>query len=188
MADASSEAFAAIFINSQDGSEFHDVAVSARIVKKMSLHSFYFFASSSGLYFTIKHNGTQIPALNFVSRSMQVDEVVEALQANGFKSLFADNSIPNAPSASDVSNTFHRNFRSLNSQNSGNFSGTSRSQKSNEVAAFCTLNFFSACQFYLYARTMNHISQNNSKYVYADNSTECFSATGHQHNIFICGM
>jgi hypothetical protein len=139
MADASNEAFEAIFINSQDGSEFHDVAVSARIVKNLSLHSFYFFASSSGLYFTMKHNGTQIPASNFVSRGMQVDEVVDALQANGFKSLFADNSIPNPPSTSDVSNTFHTNFRSLNS---GNFSGASSSQKSNEVAAFLCFNLF----------------------------------------------
>ncbi len=136
MADASNEAFAAIFVNSQDGSEFHDVAVSARIIEKLSLHSFYFFSSSAGLYFRIKHNSTQIPASNFVRRSMQVDEVVEALQTNGFKSLFVDNSIPTTPSASDASNVIYRNFRLLNSQYSGNSSSsTSSLQNSNQVTA-----------------------------------------------------
>ncbi len=135
MADASNEAFAAIFVSSQDNFEFHDVAVSARIVQQISLHSFYFFSSSSGLYFMLKHNGTQIPASNFVRRSMQLDEVVQALQSNGFKSLFVDNSISTTPSASDASKASHRIFRSINSQNSGNSSSTSSLPKSNEVTA-----------------------------------------------------
>jgi hypothetical protein len=111
--------FTALFINSQDKSIFKDVAVSSRILQMISLHSFYFFSASSGIFLNITHNGTQIPAANFVRRSMQVDEVVEALQKNGFNSLLTDSRLGAATSAADSSKMTTRmstrNSPSLNS-------------------------------------------------------------------------
>ena len=101
--DASSEVFAATFFNSRDGSRFLDAAVSSRIVQHMSLHSFYFFSASSGLFLDMLHNGTQIPISNFIKRTMQADHVIEVLQTYGYKSLWSH--APRAtPSALDASN------------------------------------------------------------------------------------
>ncbi len=101
--DASSEVFAATFFNSREGSQFHDAAVSSRIVQHVSMHSFYFFSASSGLFLNMQHNGTQIPLSNFIKRNMQVDEIIEVLQTYGYKSLWL--SQPRAaPSALDASN------------------------------------------------------------------------------------
>ena len=101
--DASSEVFAATFFNSLDGSQFYDAAVSSRIVQHVSLHSFYFFSASSGLFLDMLHNGTRIPLSNFIQRIMQVDQVIEVLQTYGYQSLWL-NEPRTAPSALDASN------------------------------------------------------------------------------------
>ncbi len=127
LADLSGEVFAASFISSQDGSSFQDVAVSFRIVRNVSVHSFYFYSPSPGLLLNMSHNGTQIPTSNFIRRNMQVDELIEVLQTSGFNSLLVDNS-PTAPQTANLSLGIRRNSQSNNSD-------TSSLQLPNEVAS-----------------------------------------------------
>jgi hypothetical protein len=123
LADISYEKFAASFVSAQDGSLFQDVAVSSRIIRNVSVHSFYFYSPSPGLLLNGSHNGTQIPASNFIRRIMQVDELIEVLETNGFSSLFVDSSRVAANFSNGVS-----------SDSQSNYSGTSGLKFSNEVA------------------------------------------------------
>jgi hypothetical protein len=97
LADPSSEVFQVSFL--QDRTEFSDVAVSYKVISNIADHSIYFFSSSDGLMLSIRHNGTRVPALNFIRKNMQVEQVVSVLQSGGFRRLFDNSSTQNPDSS-----------------------------------------------------------------------------------------
>ncbi len=102
LADPKFEEYKVSYSSAKDGSLFQDVAVSYSIIQNIALHSIYFFSSSDDLILSISHNGTRIPSSNFIRRSTNVEEFLNTLEQNGFKSLFDDQSISNLAAPSTI--------------------------------------------------------------------------------------
>jgi hypothetical protein len=92
LADPSFEKYAVTYTSTRDGSRFQDVAVSYVINSNIATYSMYFFSSSEGLLLSVFHNDTQIPTTNFISRIMEIDEVITKLETSGLGGIIGENS------------------------------------------------------------------------------------------------
>lgn len=120
LADPSFEKFAVTYSSVRDGSRFQDVALSYVINSNIALYSMYFFSSSEGLLLSVLHNDTQIPTANFISRSMEISEVINKLETSGVGSIIGDKSRVATRTESSVLRIRSSDTRAASDTNSSN--------------------------------------------------------------------